>query len=130
MKKSAEYLIDTDVLNEYLHENEKEEEPALLTFMKSGICFTTVLNAAELLLKVDSSEEKEKIIQLLSTLNVLGIHSRYCLNIDKYSSKVGNIRDALFCAAAEINKLPIVTYNKAKYISTGLRIIHPKEQRG
>ncbi len=130
MNKSDEYLIDTDILNEFLLSNHKTGEPALLIFMKKGICFTTVINAGELLLKVESSEEKEKIIQLLSKLHVLGIHSRYSLNIDKFSGRVENIRDALFCATAEINKLPIVTYNKAKYISTGLRIIHPNEVRG
>ncbi|MBT8383383.1 MAG: hypothetical protein KJO59_13595, partial [Ignavibacteria bacterium] len=59
-----------------------------------------------------------------------GLHSRYSLSTSKYSGKVESLRDALFSVVADINKLPIVTFDNNRYINTGLKIIHPQELRG
>jgi hypothetical protein len=95
--------------------------------MQKGTCFSTVLNAAELLYNAASIIEQKIIIDLLSALKILGLHSRYSLLVPKYSLYVKKIDEALFCVVADYNKLPIVTLKKSKYIKSGLLIYHPRE---
>jgi len=95
--------------------------------MQKGICFTTVLNAAELLLSARSRAEKEYVNKVLYALKILGLNSRYALMTPEYSGKLHSLRDILFCVVADINKLPIVTYDLKKYSGTKLKIIHPKK---
>ncbi len=123
MKKKSEFLIDTDVLLDHLY-HIGPSPSALEILMTKGICFTTVINASELLYSISN---KPVVIDLLNALKVLGIHPKYSLNVDKYRNVTADMNEALFCAAAEMNKLPIVCLNKEKYISTGLKIILPQE---
>lgn len=95
--------------------------------MQNGICFSTVLNASELLFMADASVEQEIILNLLSSLKILGLHSRYSLLVPKYKNMVSNINDALMCVVAEYNKLPIITLNKNKYDNTNLNVYHPSD---
>ncbi len=48
------FLIETDVLADHLITDSKTES-YLIKLMKSGICFTSVLNASELYLLADSN---------------------------------------------------------------------------
>jgi predicted nucleic acid-binding protein len=75
------FLLDTDILIEYLTFNNSSREPFLLTLMQKGICFTSVLNASELFMLAKTDVEKEKVRDLLNAINVLGLHSRYSLAI-------------------------------------------------
>ena len=127
LPKANEYLIDTDVLEEHLIYNSDKSISYLELLMQRGICFSTVLNASELLYKAISSMEQKIVIDLLSALKILGLHSRYSLLVPKYSVQVKNINEALFCVVADYNKLPIVTLKKSRYIKSGLLIYHPKE---
>ena len=82
-----------------------------------------------------SVEGRVGIVQLncpkvLNALKVLGLHSRYSLSVSKYQGKVNSLRDALFLVVADINKLPIVTFDNNRYINTSLKIIHPQDLRG
>lgn len=95
--------------------------------MQNGLCFSTVLNASELLFIADTFIEQEIILKLLSSLKILGLHSRYSLLVPKYKNMVSNINDALMCVVAEYNKLPIVTLNKNKYDNTNLKVYHPSD---
>lgn len=126
-KIKTEYLIDTDVLEEHLIGGLKGEGSYLEALLQSGICFSTVLNAAELLRKAYSEREENLILNVLSALKILGLHARYSLLIPKYSKRVKNINDALFCVVADFNKLPIVTLNKVKYRNSNLTILHPRQ---
>lgn len=126
-QRSNEYLVDTDVLIEHLTFNSGNKDSYLELLMQNGICFSAVLNASELLFNADSHLEQEIIIELLSSLKILGLHSRYSLLVPKYQSKVKNINEALMCVVADYNKLPIVTLKKNKYIRSGLRVYHPVE---
>lgn len=127
LTKTNEYLIDTDVLEEHLIHNSDKNISYLESLMQKGICFSTVLNASELLYKSISSMEQKIVMDLLSALKILGLHSRYSLLVPKYSITVKNINEALFCVVADYNKLPIVTLKKSKYLKSGLLIYHPKE---
>lgn len=126
-KNSHEYLIDTDVLEEHLTHNSQSGESYLELLMQKGICFSTVLNASELLCKASSESEERVIIDLLSALKILGLHSRYSLLVPKYRSKVKGLNRSLICVVADYNKLPIITLRKSKYQKSGLRNHHPKE---
>lgn len=120
----TKYLLETDVLMDYLTSNRNNY---LINLMQTGICFTTVLNAAELLAACKDDDEKSAVRSVLDSLKVLGLHSRYALSIPEFSDKTENVRDALFAVVSLINKLPIVTLNSDRYIKTNLKIIHPQE---
>ena len=115
MKKIPKYLLDTDVLLEYLVLYEFDKESYLIKLMQKGICFTSVLNASELFMFTNSDYEKKKVRDLLNALKVLGLHSRYSLSIPNCMNNFKNIRDALFYILAEQNRLSIVSLNPEKY---------------
>lgn len=120
----VKYLIDTDIMVDHLISSENNY---LMNLMQTGICFTTVLNASELLAVCKNDNEQSLVRNILDSLKVLGIHSRYALSIPEFSDKTNNVRDALFAVVASINKLPIVTLGEERYKKTKLKIIHPKE---
>lgn len=124
-EKKKEYMIDTDVfISHLLH---KAESKSLLEKVtECGICFTTVINSAELNFASRNKEEKKLIDALMRSVKVLGFHSRYSLSVDEFIGKVDSVRDALFCATAKINKLPIVTLDDKRYSLTELEIINPE----
>jgi len=118
------YLFDTDVLVDYLTNSGNMQSP-LINLMQKGICFTTVINAAELLASCEDNNETKLVRSVLDSLKVLGLHSRYALSISEYSNKTKSIRDALFSVVSSINKIPIVTFDKERYNKTNLDIINP-----
>ena len=129
MQEYKKFLLDTDILSDHLIRGRKNTS-SLIELMQKGICYTTVLNASELLFFTESDEEIVYIKKVLNALKVLGLHSRYSLSVSMYIGKVNTIRDALFSVVADINKLPIVTFDNNRYINTSLKIIHPQDLRG
>lgn len=125
MKKIPKYLLETDVLLEYLVLYEFDKESYLIKLMQKGICFTSVLNASELFMFANSDFEKEKVRDLLNALKVLGLHSRYSLSIPNCMNNFKNIRDALFYILAEQNRLSIVSLNPEKYSGLSVKSVHP-----
>lgn len=125
MKKIPKYLLETDVLLEYLVLYEFDKESYLIKLMQKGICFTSVLNASELFMFANSDYEKEKVRDLLNALKVLGLHSRYSLSIPNCMNNFKNIRDALFYILAEQNRLSIVSLNPEKYSGLSVKSVHP-----
>ncbi len=125
MKKIPKYLLDTDVLLEYLVLYEVDKESYLIKLMQKGICFTSVLNTSELFMFAKSDYEKEKVRDLLNTLKILGLHSRYSLSIPNCMDNFKNIRDALFYILAEQNRLSIVSLNPEKYSGLRVKSVHP-----
>ncbi|MGK9477548.1 PIN domain-containing protein [Melioribacter sp. OK-6-Me] len=120
--KREHYLIDTDILIEYL-ESDASEDSILEILMRRGICFTTVINSAELFFNSNNQVREEAVKRLLSALKVLGLNSRYSLNISKFFNKVAGVREALICSVALNNKLPLVTRQVEKYSNSGIEII-------
>jgi hypothetical protein len=120
----VKYLLETDVLVDYVTSNEKNY---LMNLMQTGICFTTVLNASELLAVCNDDHERSAVRSVLDSLKILGLHSRYALSVPDFTGKTENVRDALFAVVSFINKLPIVTMNTDRYKKTNLKIIHPQE---
>jgi len=124
----SKYLLETDILVDYLTSYNNMDNH-LINLMQKGICYTTVLNAAELLAASKDENELKLIRNVLDSLKVLGLNSRYALTVPEYSEKTSSVRDALFSVVASINKIPIVTFNKDRYKKTNLKIIHPQELR-
>lgn len=122
------YLLDTDVLIDYLTSSDTKNHD-LLNLMRSGVCFTTVLNASELLSPCINENEEKQVRNVLDSLKVLGIHSRYALSIREFAGKTNSLRDALFSVISSINKLPIITFAEERYKKTNLIIIHPQNLR-
>lgn len=122
------YLLETDILVDYLTDSGNSDN-CLLFLMQDGICYTTVLNAGELLSVSKSEEETGYLRNVLDSLKVLGLHSRYALSVKEYADKTISLRDAFISVVSSINKLPIVTFDKERYKKTNLKIIHPKELR-
>ncbi|MDY0081838.1 MAG: PIN domain-containing protein [Ignavibacteriaceae bacterium] len=124
-KKIPKYLIETDVLADHLITG-SENESYLIKLMKSGICFTSVLNASELYLLADSHTEIQRVNDVLYSIKVLGIHSRYSLSVSKYKDRFDNLRDALFYILAELNKLTIVSLNPDRFSNINVNSFHPE----
>jgi predicted nucleic acid-binding protein len=124
-KTINEYLIDTDILVEHLTNVNYKELSILESLMINGICFTTVLNASEIFFLSVNEEQFKNVKSLLSALKILGIHSRYSLNISDFFNKVAGVRDALMCVTAKTNRLTIVTLNENRYKDCGIKIINP-----
>lgn len=129
MEEKQHFLIETDILIEHLTTHNKENYSDLEIAMMNGICFTTVINAAELYFNT-RNDEKEAVDNLLKALKVLGLNSRYSLKISDFFNKVANVRDALICTVAKINKLIILTNDIDKYKAAGLTVFQPKNLRG
>ena len=124
--KIPKYLLETDILIDYLTFNNIGNEPFLLNLMQKGICFTSVLNASELFMAAKTDFEKEKVRDLLNAINVLGLHARYSLAVSDCKNNFNNISDVLFYVLAEQNKLTIVSLNPDKYSGLKVNSIHPK----
>ena len=126
----VKYLVETDVILAHLMSDKNDTQSHLLGLMKSGICYTTVVNAAELLFIAKSENEKSAITDVLTAFKILGLNSRYSLSVNEFKDKVKSVRDALIAVVAQYNNLPVVTGNSKRYSRTNLNIIHPKEIRG
>ena len=124
--KIPKYLLETDILIEYLTFNNSDSEPSLLKLMQRGICFTSVLNASELFMAAKTEFEKGKVRDLLNAINVLGLHARYSLAVSDCKNNFNNIRDVLFYVLAEQNKLTIVSLNPNKYSGLKVNSFYPK----
>lgn len=129
MEFPEKVFLETDVLVQYLIEK-KEDSSILLNLMQNSICFTSVINASELFYAAKTESQKDSVQKVLTGLKVLGMHSRYSLLINKYSSLVNTVRDALICVLADNNKLPVVTYNIEKFAKTKLTLINANQLRG
>lgn len=123
-KNLPKFLIETDVLADHLITNSITES-YLIQLMKTGICFTSVLNAAELYSLTNSSLELQKVNDLLYGIKVLGIHARYSLSVPNYKDRFKNIRDLLFYLLAELNKLTIISFNPEKFDNLAVKSLHP-----
>lgn len=121
------YLIDTDILYEHLVHDQKNKNSFLTTLMAKGECFTTILNASELFFSAATEEHRIAIRKLLYGLKILGLNSRYALDIPKYSDKFKNYRECLFYIVAEKNNLIIATNTPAKYKIGKVKIVSQLE---
>lgn len=127
MKDKKQFLIETDILIEHLTAESSSKYSILETAMTKGICFTTVINSAELYFAACDNYEKDEVNKLMRALKVLGLNSRYSLNISDFFNKVASVRDALICSVAKNNDLPILTGEIRKYKNSGLIIIEPEQ---
>lgn len=126
---SDHYLIDTDVLYDHLVHSNKKKRSFLTQLMSQGECFTTVLNASELFYSAETAEQKLAIKKLLYALKILGINSRYSLEIPNYSDKFKNYKECLFYISAEKNNLIIVTNSPEKYDFGKVKILSEKKTK-
>ena len=58
------------------------------------------------------------------SLKLLGLNSRYSLNISEFFNKVATVRYALICSVVKNNGLPIVIGKIDKFNNSGLIIIN------
>jgi predicted nucleic acid-binding protein len=110
--------------------SKKNGQSDLIKLMQKGICFTTVINASELLYVAENEFQTKNIRDVLNAMKVLGLNSRYALKIPEIKIKVNGIRDILILIVAKSNNLPIITYEKSRYDGVGVEIYHPEEVGG
>uniref|UniRef100_A0A7V2ZL01 PIN domain-containing protein n=1 Tax=Ignavibacterium album TaxID=591197 RepID=A0A7V2ZL01_9BACT len=123
------YLIDTDVLYDHLVHNNKKKRSFLTQLMMQGECFTTVLNASELFFFAKNDEHKMAIKKLLYALKVLGLNSRYSMDVPNYSDKFSSYQECLFYIIAEKNNLTIATNSPEKYNFGKVKILSEKKTK-
>ena len=112
-------LIETDVLGEFLVSTASDPEPRLLRALRSATCYTTMLNAYELLHAARSEEERKHIYAALTLVRVLGFNSRNAVPFASLSQQIErergirlSMRDAFIIGMAKQSKLSILTQNK------------------
>jgi predicted nucleic acid-binding protein len=112
-------LIETDILGEFLVSTPNDPEPRLLRALRSATCYTTMLNAYELLHAARNEEEQQHIYSALSLVRVLGFNSRNAVPFAALSNEIErdhgirlSMRDAFVIGMAKQSKLSILTQNK------------------
>lgn len=123
MKKEKQFLIETDIIIDYLNYAGEKLESDLIKIFSEGKCFTTVLNASELYFNARNKIQNEAVTKFLYSINVLGLHPRYSLKVNDYSTMFSNTRDCLFYLVALFNNLVIVTKRKNIYPDGEVEII-------
>ncbi len=130
MKPEKKFLIDTDVIYDHITHKNDSGSSELIKIMQIGICFTTVINAAELLYSSENENQKNVILKVLNSFKVLGLNSRYALKISDLKTGTTTLRDTLILTVGVLNNLPIVTYQKSRYADVGIEILNPSEIGG
>jgi len=121
-----DYLVDTGILLDHVC-SVNNKRTVLEKVMRERVCYTTVLNAAELFFAAESVNEKDVVRKLLNAIKVLGTPAKYSIYVNDFFGKVSNMNEALFCVTAKLNKLTILTFDKNKYINTGLCLVNANE---
>lgn len=107
-----QYLIETDVLREYL----VTKNSLLRAALSEGVCYTTMYNALEIFRLAKNEGEKEVVKNMLSVVRVLGFNYRYAeqfaliiKEIEEQSKTDITEREALIIGMAKTSKLTILT---------------------
>lgn len=110
-----QFLVETDVLGEYLVAG-KEEDTLLRKALSKGVCYTTMYNALELFRAAKTKEESDAVMQMLMIVRVLGFNARYAqtfseatAEIEKKTGLSPTNREAMMIGMAKISKLSILT---------------------
>lgn len=125
-------LVETDVLIAFL----TTPGTTVLHRALSAIpCYTTVVNAAELLGAAESEDEVRTVRAALSGLHVLGLSARYAFAMGRVarSARAGgaplSTRDAVVIGTAVDARLPVLTIANAEKFRAvdGVTVVTPDE---
>ena len=73
-----QFLIETDILNDYLMHRSSDGEPSLLRqALAQATCYTTMINAMELFASATDQKSRDATMNLLMVVRVLGFSARY-----------------------------------------------------
>ena len=122
-----QFLIETDILREYLVAA-KGEETILRKALSNGVCYTTMYNALELFRAAGGKDENDAVMQMLMVVRVLGFNSRYAQSFAESAQEIENRtgivlsqRELLIVGMAKASKLTIVTNDLyERYRSVGI----------
>ncbi len=122
-----QFLIETDILREYLVAA-KGEETILRKALSNGVCYTTMYNALELFRAAGGKDENDAVMQRLMVVRVLGFNSRYAQSFAESAQEIENRtgivlsqRELLIVGMAKASKLTIVTNDLyERYRSVGI----------
>ncbi len=110
-----QFLIETDVLTQYLIA-QPAEETLLRKALSQGVCYTTMLNGLELFRKAQTKTENDAIMQVLLVVRVLGFNSRYAESFAMVGQEIEQAtglhlsdRELMIVGMAKASKLSIVT---------------------
>ena len=112
-----QFLIETDILNDYLTHRSSDGEPSLLRqALAQATCYTTMINAMELFASATDQKSRDATMNLLMVVRVLGFSARYAepfaalgKQIEQEKKLVLSQRELMILAMAETSKLTIVT---------------------
>jgi hypothetical protein len=131
-----QFLVETDVLREYLTAA-SGEETLLRKALAKGVCYTTMYNALELFRAAGSKEESDAVMQMLMVVRVLGFNARYAQNfsdaalaVEKKTGASITNREAMMIGMAKISKLNILTkdfFQRYKALE-GVPVVHSAEE--
>ncbi len=110
------YLIDTDILIDWLH----GKKTVIRFFQETkSIFYYSSITRKELLSACNSTSEKEKILNLLRTMRIIRVDPVIALKasefLNKYSSNPLYKSDSLIAATACVKKMVLVTRNRKHF---------------
>ncbi len=74
MKKNRQFLLETDIILDYLNFGGDRFQSHLIKLLSEGKCFTTVMNASEFYFFTKDKIQTEAVTKFLYSINVLGLH--------------------------------------------------------
>lgn len=126
-----EVFVDTDVMIAYLEHNSTVHS-LLRKLMSYSICFTSVLNASELIALTRTNAERQHAESVLWGLKVLGFHHKYSLNFGDVHRQAAaaaapgeiSLRNSMVAGICSLSDLPLITYNPTVYrVYKDLRLV-------
>lgn len=119
MRHQSEAFIDSDIFAEHLS---CKMEMSFLTecIQAFDCCYTSVINVAEVLSACSSPEERDVAKRAFYCVGLLGIPYRYADKLSEMikfimAQKKGTLRDALIMMMCSETKLPLITFDAARY---------------
>jgi len=127
--KGIQYLVETDVLAEFLTTTNPEGS-LLKKALRRASCYTTMLNAMELFRAVRTKEQEEAVLQMLYLVRVLGYNARYAQpfarlakEIESRSGATLTSRETMILGMAQASKVTILTEtNYQRYRTLGIAV--------
>ena len=116
----SDVFVETDVLCDFLVTGQQIRS-ALRTLVRLCVCYTSVLNATELLAAASHEMERSIVRNLLNGVRVLGFHQRYAetfaqiFSNQKEKKNVITLRSSMIAGMCLQNKLTLVTYRISAY---------------
>ncbi len=127
MTATPRIIVDADIILGHLAGRSRPS--VLRTVLGKVFCYTTVVQAAEVLSRARTAAEVRAALDALAPIKVLGVNSRSAVLLGNLMGR-GGVRDAGIAVTAALSiesRLPVLTGRARRYAGIrGMRCISPR----